>query len=739
MDRDTLTRMIIAGLIIVGLMLGWQYLSPRFFPPEKPAPSPPAPTPPAPKTPGVEKAPAVTTPPTPTAPPETPAVKPLAIQVAAAPGAPAAPVVLGADTYETLFDLAADVDARGAGLRRLVLSRHNFFARVTDRDLPPDERTPMVLVESEAPYAAFTIPELRLRLKGADRWEAPLDLSEKNPAAVWKVESQTANPASVTLSAEVQDGDGKPLLKVLKTLTVYSRDKPGPAGGENVPQYEMRLKLEFAAADDRVEKVKYILQGPPALPMDSAASGRGTGPSQMAVAGTWAGSVVQLTTVAGKDIKKADGTPPNAAPTKPVAGKEVAWIGQVDKYFAVILIPEKPSPQGTFADGAEVVQYTVTEGGKDVPLAGVRLLAKEQLLAPGRPVVNEFAVFAGPKDYKYLETYYGAIGLPDLIVWASCCVPVPGLQTIGRFLVTVLDAFHALVGNYGIAIILLVIVLRALLLPISRWSTKSMVEMQKMAPKMQKIREEFAKDPKRMQEEMAKIGGLKQMGGCLPMFLQMPIWIGLYGSLNAAIQLRHAAFLPASWLPAGSDFLQDLSAPDALLHWQTPVNLPGQDIPLLGWAIGGLQGMVTGGAGGITTFNVLPILVGVAFYLQQKMTPQPPAANPQADQQRKMMNFMMIFMALMMYSVPSGLSLYIVTSSVLGFFEYKYFRKKWMQAPAPALAGPSAAPPPDAKEQSQVRGREKPLSERVESWVRRHIGPAAEKPDEQGWKKRKKR
>jgi len=266
-----------------------------------------------------------------------------------------------------------------------------------------------------------------------------------------------------------------------------------------------------------------------------------------------------------------------------------------------------------------------------------------------------------------------------------------------------------------------------------------MVGMQKMAPKMQKIREEFANDPKRMQEEMAKIGGLKQMGGCLPMFLQMPIWIGLYGALNAAIQLRHAAFLPASWLPAGSVFLQDLSAPDSLLHWQTPVNLPGQDIPLLGWLVGSLQGFLTGGAGGITNFNLLPILVGVAFYLQQKMTPQPPAANPQGDQQRKMMNFMMIFMALMMYSVPSGLSLYIVTSSVLGFFEYKYFRKKWMQAPEPAEAAPAALPAADAKEQSQVKGREKSLAERVESWVKRHMGPAAEKPDEQGWKKRKKR
>ena len=733
MDRDTIIRAIMAGLVVIAIMLGWQWVRPHFFPPEKPAPSEKAAAPakPSPATPE--------TPRPPTPPGETPATP--AIEAAKAPAlqadeakAPGAkPVVLGAATCESLFDLEAEIDARGAGLRRLTLARHDFFKTVADRRLPPDERAPMDLVTPDAPFAAFRIPELRVRLKGADA-VAKIDLSDK----VWHLDAARTSPSSATFSIPIRDGEGRPLLTVRKTLTLYPREGPG----DLTPQYEMKLALEFESADDRVERVGYVLQGPPALPTEGVVS-RGGG--EAAVGGAWGEGKIDITQLAGKDVKKADAL----SEKQTLAGNgRLAWAGGVDKYFAVILIPEERTPQGrftvpqrlpaegTFAEGAEATWYRVPKDVTyDTAIADVRILSKELPVAKGTPVVNEFAVFAGPKDHGYLDKYYRGIGLPDLIVWAQCCVPIPGLQTIGRFLVTVLDGFYALVQNYGIATILLVIVLRVVMFPISRWSTKSMLQMQKMAPKMQKIREEFANDPKRMQEEMAKIGGLKQMGGCLPMFIQMPIWVGLYGALNAAIQLRHAAFLPSSWLPSGSLFLQDLSAPDELIRWQTPLFIPGQEIPLLGWLIGGLQGMLAGGPGGITSFNLLPIFVGVTFYLQQKMTPQPVATSPQMDQQRKMMNFMMVFFAVMLYSVPSGLCLYIVTSSVLGFFEQRYLKKHLAQPPQDAET--PKEPQAEARQQSSVRGREKPLSERIESWVKRHLGPQEKTEDREGKNRRK--
>jgi YidC/Oxa1 family membrane protein insertase len=246
-----------------------------------------------------------------------------------------------------------------------------------------------------------------------------------------------------------------------------------------------------------------------------------------------------------------------------------------------------------------------------------------------------------------------------------------------------------------------------------------MAEMQKLAPKMQEIREKHAGDKEKMQQEMAKIGGFKAFGGCLPMFIQMPIWIALYSALGVAIQLRHAAFLPPSWLPPGSMFLQDLSGPDALVHWTTPAYLPGTDIPLLGWLIGSIQGMLVGGPGGLTSFNLLPILMGVSMYLQQRMTPTPVAAGPQAQQQKTMMVFMTFFMALVLYSAPSGLNLYIATSTFLGFFEQRYLKKKMEEARAAreSQVPDEVKPGAPAKEQLLAASRHQSLIERLRVWA----------------------
>ena len=210
------------------------------------------------------------------------------------------------------------------------------------------------------------------------------------------------------------------------------------------------------------------------------------------------------------------------------------------------------------------------------------------------------------------------------------------------------------------------------------------------------------------------------------MFAQMPIWIALYGALGAAIHLRQAAFLPATWLPQGSLFLQDLSSPDAMIAWATPFFLPGRDIPILEYVVNAVQGMLSGSANvGVTGFNVLPVLVGLSFYLQQKMTPQPAAASPQAESQRKMMNAMMVFFALLMYSLPSGLCLYISASSFIGFFEQRYLKKHMAAHEAAAAKTDAKAPPkpqPPARPKPLATGRDKSIAERIQAWVNQHMG-----------------
>ncbi|MBE3096216.1 MAG: YidC/Oxa1 family insertase periplasmic-domain containing protein [Planctomycetes bacterium] len=747
MNRETIIRWVAVAAVSIAILWGFKYVEPHLplprtapkapagkAPSEKPAATaekPPAEKAPAEKPPA-EKAPAEKPPAEKPGPEKPPAVQAPVLAVVGAAEA-AGPIVLGSDLPESDFDVMVEVTPVGAGVRRLALARRQYFKTVGDQRKPPDERAAMELVEPTAPLPAFLIPELRVHLKGAEEW-AKVDLSQ----AAWRVVE--SGPAQAVLAVDVCDAGGKKVLEVCRTYKVLPRANPAEPGAAAPPQYELRMNLSVAAADDRVEKVAYLLSGPPALPLE-----RGRGAAPAAVAATWASGGVKIAQAVAKDISKTDALPATAN----LAAQDVVWAGEMDKYFAVVLIPQKPSREGTFIAAAETVWYRLAHDRYDSALAGVRLISKELPLAAGKPIENEFLIYAGPKDAGLLEKYYSDVGLEKLIVWAMpCCfIPLPGLDYLSRFLAAAIETLHDVIPpyNYGIAIILLVVALRVTMHPVTRWSTKSMMAMQKLQPEMERIRKEFAHDKERMQQEMAKIGGLKSMTGCLPMFFQMPIWIALYGALGAAIQLRHAPLVPASWLPEGSMFLQDLSAPDALVHWNTPFYLPGIDLPLIGWVLDNLaQKMLAGGSGGITSFNLLPVLVGVSFYLQQKMTPQPAAATPQMEQQRKMMSVMMIFFAVLMYGLPSGLCLYISASSFLGFFEQRYLKKRMAAATAVAVAAPQAgggepptAPPRPAPEQSLVAGRDKSPAERLQAWIRRHIAPAEDKPDPRRGKGRK--
>ena len=733
MDKETVIRVIVAAALVAGIFYAHQ----AFIMPKRPAPGerPEAPSEaPAPP----EEQPEQEEPPSPAegepeaeAPAGTPPAGPDTYALTAVGAAEAAePVVLGSDLPIGRFDLEAEVHPKGAAVRRLTLARREFFKTVADRDLPPEQREPMHLVGPEAEEPAMAVEELRLRLKGREGW-GTVALAE----VPWRLVGDETTDDRAVFEVQVQDADGEPLATVRREYRVLRRS---PAGGEAdaepVPQYELETAVEIEARAPRVEKAYYVLHGPPALPREGQRRDY-----RRAVVGRWADRQVNAERYEGE----ADGGPR--------IGPEMAWIGQEDKYFTVVLIPMVPSPEnghtipasepvsGTFAAGGRVSARIVTEGRADVTLPVVRLESKAVALDPETPLRHEMAVFAGPKDPDYLETYYREIGLDELVVWSQCC---SFFAPISRLLLAVLEAFHAVVLNWGVAIIMLVIALQIVLLPVTKWSAKSMAEMQRMAPKMQEIRQKYAGDQKKLQEEMAKIGGLKAFGGCLPMFVQMPIWIGLYGALLVAIQLRHSAFLPAGWIPDGSLFLQDLSSPDALVHWAEPLYLPGRDLVWpVGWLIQNIESML-GGGGGITSFNLLPILVALMIYLSQKAMPMASAAsaNPQAQkQQQMMMRFMPVFLGVVLYSAPSGLCLYIMTSSLVRLLETKFFRQRWIEAAKAKAERAEAAEPPGrpakaAARQPRVAGRKKSIAERAEAWLHRKMDEAQKKKRDSGRK-----
>jgi YidC/Oxa1 family membrane protein insertase len=207
----------------------------------------------------------------------------------------------------------------------------------------------------------------------------------------------------------------------------------------------------------------------------------------------------------------------------------------------------------------------------------------------------------------------------------------------------------AALGNYGVAIIILVLLVRLVLHPLTKKSQISMMRMQKLAPQMQKLKEKYADDKNTLNKEMMKLykeQGASPLLGCLPMLLQMPILVALFRGLNSIVELRHAAFLPV--------WITDLAAPDALFTF-------GKELPLIGSA-----------------FNLLPILLTVAMFVQQKFTPQSAqaAASPEQAQQQKMMKFMLPAMMLVFfYKAASGLNLYFMTSTFAGVLDGYFVRK----------------------------------------------------------------
>jgi len=654
----------------------------------------------------------------------------------------AAPVVLGSAARDGGFDLEAAITPLGAAVQRLTLSKSRFFKTVEDRHLPPAERAAMDLVPSDIPTPALLIPELRVWLKGIEGG-IPVDLSQ----VVWRVDAAQTSTTRAVLEADVLDAADRVLLTVRRTYGL-SRSKVPAAGEPDYPAYDMDMSLEFVRATEDVERVSYVLQGPPPLAREDP-----RGDQRKAVVGMRSDTKVDISQYQAAKDRQADAD---------VAGSRVQWIGEVDRYFAVLVVPGRRTDSGFVPQQDDFYAVTATVFYNDKPagaaeadlhLPGVRLRTREEPFGTDTTVRNDYLVFAGPKDQRLLEAHYANLGLQDLIQWGACCGLGPlGSMTAGisKLMVVLLDAFYAVVHNYGVAIIILVLVLRVVMHPATRWSIKSMMKMQKLGPKMQELRKRYADDKARLNQEMMKFTreeGFSPLSGCLPMFLQMPIWVGLYGALQAAVQLRHAAFLPASWLPDGSmfsTFLQDLAQPDALVRWSAPVQLPGQSVPILGWLVRSIQAMM-GNPAGITSFNILPILMAISMYLQQRLTPTAPTADDaQAKQQKKMMGFMMIFMFLILYNAQAGLCLYIFTSSLLGFFETRYLRNRYqtLEDAAAAVAGATAAPrteskplPPPAKQKPfGMSGRDRSIAERIQSWLQKKLDAAK---DDQAKKGRK--
>ncbi|MGE3163385.1 MAG: YidC/Oxa1 family insertase periplasmic-domain containing protein [Planctomycetota bacterium] len=325
--------------------------------------------------------------------------------------------------------------------------------------------------------------------------------------------------------------------------------------------------------------------------------------------------------------------------------RRVLWSGLESNFFAYALrpvretVPEsqllvRGSADAGAADAAEELNATGIQGFTYQVGFDARVSA---------PTTHRYEIFMGPKDREILARYPGQ-GYGELVYYGKWLGPLV------RVFLALLQFFFGIFGSYGIAIICLTVVVKACLYPINRKNqTVMMREQKKMAkiqPQIKELKERHKNDPLKANREIQKmmkehnVNPAQMAGGCLLMFLQLPIWICLITTFRLAIELRHTPFL----------YITDLTQPDRLFQ------LPGS-LPLLGeW------------------FNLLPFLYMGVTVVSQKM--QPKATDPQMAQQQKIMMFMMVAFGFIFYSFSSGLLLYFLTSASLGIVEQKIIRRR---------------------------------------------------------------
>ncbi|MEM1132148.1 MAG: membrane protein insertase YidC [Pseudomonadota bacterium] len=311
---------------------------------------------------------------------------------------------------------------------------------------------------------------------------------------------------------------------------------------------------------------------------------------------------------------------------------QVSWLGFSDIYWLSALIA---------GEGSEVEGRFVNTNGD---LYRSDLLYEAQIVAPGATLETSTRLYAGAKNVELLDSYteQGITLLDRAVDWGW-------FYWFEKPIFYLLKWLFDAIGNFGVAIILLVVIIRGLMFPIAQRQFASMAAMRAVQPKMKALQEKYKDDKAKMQQEVMKLykeEKVNPLGGCLPIFLQIPIFFALYKVLLLTVEMRHQPF--ALWI-------KDLSAPDPL----TPVNLfgllPFEPVSFL--AIG-----------------ILPILLGISMWLQFKLNPAP--TDPVQAQVFSIMPWILMFV---MAPFAAGLQLYWMVSNVLTIAQQKWFYSRHPQ------------------------------------------------------------
>jgi YidC/Oxa1 family membrane protein insertase len=511
--------------------------------------------------------------------------------------------------YRQLVTLAS----RGAAVKRIELNDPRYVTLVK-----PHEPLPVIGDDPAAPGTfEMTVPQL-----GAD-----MDLRKLN----WELVELLPKVGPHSTAVFRLELDGIVFEKR------YELPMVDPAAvNPEAPAYSMKVDLTFRNRGKEERTVNYVLQGPTGLPLENIENTQKF--RDVVVGFTTKDGGVDHQLMAGKTI----------ADNKIEEWKRpMKFIGVDVQFFAALLSPDEDQSKTPYTRSAtqQVIGPNLKEKSDiSVELTSIELnLAKAKAADNADTITHAYHLFAGPKRDDVLPEGSAKVIDFGMFHWIS------------RPMLVLLKIFNRLFGNWGIAIICLTMVVRSAMFPISIKQARGAAKMQAIQPEIAALKEKYGSDKEKLaraQMELFRKHNYNPAAGCLPLFLQLPIFMGLYQSLNHAVDLRMASFL----------WVENLAAPDALFEMSF-------NIPFLGHE-----------------FNLLPLITVALFVVQQKMFMPPPANDEQALQQ-KMMNFMMIFMGVMFYKVPAGLCVYFIASSLWGMAERKLLPK--------AKPGAAAAPPTD--------------------------------------------
>jgi YidC/Oxa1 family membrane protein insertase len=503
--------------------------------------------------------------------------------------------------------------------------------------------------------------------------------------ALWTIESPQKNAAGVAtqvvFSCEVPERH----IKVTKTYELAKLAGDGTASADD-QAYHLTLSVAITNLDTKKHEVAYRQDGPNGLPVEgswyvSSKVNRKwfTLEGMRDVVYQTADSEVGVVTCSelAEKVEETEKYRKEIGEASQFAVHRPVFFGVDAQYFSVAMLPD---PTSTAPNIERAIALRVGEVQKERPTltnTSFRLIGKTAAIEPGKTSEPQrYEIFAGPKRQELLDKYQlSGLIYYGLTVFRMVAVPMTH----------VLDFFYSLVHSYGLAIIMLTVVVRLCMFPLSRKQALNAQMMQKLQPEMKAIQQKFKKDPegaRKAQMELYSKHNYNPAQACLPMFIQLPIFMGLYRALQVNVELRGAQLIPSTWV----QWCSNLAAPDMFFDWSRfmPAGINNgigfKGVPLIGPMLG--LGPY---------LNLLPIIT-IALYLIQQKVMMPPAVDEQAAAQQKMMKYMMIFVGLMFYKVAAGLCIYFIATTIWSLAERRFVPKA-----APAGGGDSDDEPVEVK------------------------------------------